>query len=63
LQQLRFLLKKVRNIDALKCPKCGGEMEVISFIEQPFVIRHILKHLDRSLGRPEPPSGASKIGV
>jgi len=30
----------------LKCPKCGGEMKVISFIEQPFVIRRILKHLD-----------------
>jgi len=34
------------NIDALKCPKCGGEMKVISFIEQPSIIRRILKHLD-----------------
>ena len=40
------LLKKVWNIDALKCPKCGGQMKVISFIDQPFVIRRILKHLD-----------------
>jgi hypothetical protein len=40
------LLKKVWDIDALKCPKCGGQMKVISFIEQPFVIRRILKHLD-----------------
>ncbi|NOQ22836.1 MAG: hypothetical protein GQ565_09370 [Candidatus Aegiribacteria sp.] len=40
------LLKKVWDIDALKCPKCGGQMKVISFIEQPSVIRRILKHLD-----------------
>jgi hypothetical protein len=40
------LLKKVWDVDALKCPKCGGKMKVISFIEQPSVIRRILKHLD-----------------
>ena len=32
--------------DALKCPECGGRMKVISFIEQPSLIRRILKHLD-----------------
>ena len=40
------LLKKVWDVDALKCPKCEGQMKVISVIEQPFVIRRILKHLD-----------------
>ena len=40
------LLKKVWDVDALKCPKCGGDMKVVSFIEQPSVIRRILKHLD-----------------
>ncbi|MCD4776167.1 MAG: hypothetical protein K8S15_08995 [Candidatus Aegiribacteria sp.] len=40
------LLKKVWDINALKCPKCGGQMKVISVIEQPSVIRRILKHLD-----------------
>ena len=40
------LLKKVWDVDALRCPKCGGQMKVISVIEQPFVIRRILKHLD-----------------
>ena len=37
---------EVWDIEALKCPKCGGEMKVISFIEQPYVIRRILEHLD-----------------
>jgi hypothetical protein len=45
-QQWAVLLKKVWNVDALKCPKCGGQMKVISLIEQPCVIRRILKHLD-----------------
>lgn len=45
-QQWAVLLKKVWNVDALKCPKCGGRMKVISFIEQPSVIKRILKHLD-----------------
>ena len=40
------LLKKIWDIDALKCPQCGGQMKAISFIEQPSVIRRILKHLD-----------------
>jgi hypothetical protein len=30
----------------IRCKKCGGQMKAISFIEQPSVIRHILKHLD-----------------
>jgi len=45
-QQWAVLLKKVWDINALKCPKCGGQMKVISFIEQPSLIRRILKHLD-----------------
>ena len=40
------LLKKVWDVSALKCPKCGGQMKVISLIEHPSVIRRILKHLD-----------------
>ena len=40
-----ILLKKVWDIDALKCPMCGGRMKAISVIERPSVIRRILKHL------------------
>ncbi len=45
-QQWAVLLKKVWDIDALECPKCGGDMKVVSIIEQPSVIKRILKHLD-----------------
>jgi hypothetical protein len=27
------------------CPKCPGEMRIISFIDQPEVIKKILEHL------------------
>jgi len=41
-----ILLKKVWDIDALMCPKCGGRMKAISVIERPSVIRRILEHLE-----------------
>jgi hypothetical protein len=38
------LIKCVYEVDPLKCPKCGGEMRVVSFIDEEAVIRKILKH-------------------
>ena len=41
------LIKKVYEFDFLKCPKCGGQMRIISFIEakdQMDVIEKLLKH-------------------
>jgi hypothetical protein len=40
------LIQKVYHVDPLLCPKCKGTMKVISFIEEPAVIRKILVHLD-----------------
>ena len=34
------LLKKAWDVDALRCPKCGGRMKVISMIEQPSALNH-----------------------
>jgi len=39
------LIKKVYEVDPLRCPKCGGAMKIIGFIGQPPVIEKILKHL------------------
>ena len=39
------LIRKVYEADPLECPKCKGPMRVIAFIEDPGVIRRILKHL------------------
>ena len=40
------LLKKIYEVDPLRCPHCGSEMHVIAWIEQSEVIRKILRHLD-----------------
>ena len=39
------LIKKIYEVDPLVCPKCQGPMRVIAFIEDPVVIKKILKHL------------------
>jgi hypothetical protein len=41
------LIKKVYEVDPLLCPKCGGQMKIIAFLErrdQAAVINRILKH-------------------
>ena len=44
-KQWRECIKKIYETDPLCCPKCGGEMKIISFITDQQVIRQILKHL------------------
>ena len=41
-----WLIQKIYNVDPLVCPRCHGQMRVISFIQQPEIIEKILKHLD-----------------
>jgi Putative transposase len=42
----RECIKKIWEVDPLECPKCGGEMKIISFITEASVIRQILEHLN-----------------
>jgi hypothetical protein len=39
------LIQKVYEVDPLRCPKCQGEMRVISVIEDQAIIKKILQHL------------------
>ena len=39
------LLKRVFDVDALKCPDCGAQMRILAAIEDPDVIDRILTHL------------------
>jgi len=45
-QTWAMLIKRVYEVDPLACPKCGGIMKVVSFIEPPQaeVIEKILRH-------------------
>ena len=40
------LIQKIYFVDPLVCPKCGGGMRIISFIEDDATIKKILMHLD-----------------
>jgi hypothetical protein len=37
------LIQCVYEVDPLKCPKCGGEMKIVGFIEESSVIERILR--------------------
>jgi len=41
-----YFIRKVYETDPLVCPKCAGEMRIISFIDQLAVIKKNLQHLD-----------------
>ena len=39
------LIKKIYEVDPLICPKCGGQMRIIAFIEDYKVVKKILDYL------------------
>ncbi len=39
------LFNRVNEVDPLRCPLCGGQMKIISFITYPRLIGQILEHL------------------
>ncbi len=48
------LIQKVYEVDPLECPECGARMKVISFINDPVVVRRILEHLGLWLANARP---------
>ena len=61
-QSWAMLIKRVYEADPLTCPQCGGQMEVVTFIEPPQadVIERILRHcgLRRCSAARAPPANA-----
>ncbi|MBT7841750.1 MAG: hypothetical protein HN742_07750, partial [Lentisphaerae bacterium] len=61
------LLKRVFEINPLCCPKCGGEMQIVSFIgrrDQPDAVERILRHCDlwdRPASRAPPPQEPEQL--
>ena len=49
------LIRKIFEISPLECPRCGGEMKVVSVITDPVVIDRILRQIEKK-GR-APPEG------
>ena len=57
------MIRKVYEIDPLICPKCGGQMRIISFIEDYKVIDKIIDHLKLTFKaeRPPPPGSQTQL--
>jgi len=58
------LIRKVYEVDPLRCPDCGGEMKVISFIDkcQADVVEKILRHCGLwKDAASRPPPAASRV--
>jgi hypothetical protein len=49
------MIRKVYEVDPLCCPACGGQMKIISFIEQPKIIDRIIAHLKLTFEAERPP--------
>jgi hypothetical protein len=41
------LLRRIFEVDPLRCPRCGAEMRIVAFILEAQVIARILQHLRR----------------
>ena len=54
------LIRKIYETDPLCCPKCSGSMRILSFIEDPEIIKKILKHLDLWDLKARPPPKRTK---
>ena len=59
------LIEKVYLVSPLVCPKCRSKMNIISFIEDPAVVRKTLKHLGiwEIKARPPPKKSISPCTV
>jgi len=49
------MIRKVYEVDPLRCPTCGGQISIISFIEEPKKIDRIIRHLELTFEAERPP--------
>jgi len=57
------LIKRVYEVDPLLCPKCGGEMRIIAFIDHD-VVDAILRHLAKAEAKsPRGPPGTAALSA
>ena len=59
------LIQKIYEVDPLSCTKCGGKMKILSFIEDPEIVKKILKHLGlwEVKARPPPKTNALSSNI
>jgi hypothetical protein len=60
-----LLMRRAFDLDALRCPRCAGRMQLIATIDDPAIIQEILAHLGLPGARedPRPPLPLTAAGV
>jgi len=48
-------IRNVYEVDPLRCPACGGQMRIISFIEETKTIDRVIRHLELTFEAERPP--------
>ena len=49
------MIRKVYAVDPLRYPTCGGQISIISFIEEPKTIDRVIRHLKLTFEAERPP--------
>jgi hypothetical protein len=49
------MIRKVYELDPLRCPRCGGRMKVIAFPTEYAVVDRIIRHLELTFVAEKPP--------
>jgi len=49
------MIRNVYEVDPLRCPACGGQMRIISFIEETKTIGRVIRHLELTFEAERPP--------
>jgi len=49
------MIRRAYEVNPLCCPSCGGQMKIISFIEEPKIIDRIIAHLKLTFEAERPP--------
>ena len=57
------MIKKVYEVDPLLCPKCEGQMSIISFIEDHKVIDKIIDYLKLTFKTERPPPAQAQLSI
>jgi len=49
------MIRKVYEVNPLRCPKCQGEMRIIAFLSDCVVVDRIITHLKLTFAADKPP--------
>ena len=56
------LLRRIYDVDALRCPRCEGRLQFIAVVTERASIRRVLEHLGESATGPPPERAVAWAG-